>query len=68
MLYVCTVLAHGAVVPVIFPGCNGRLIPLGVMVSDELLPDPQEFRANTCIGPALFPIMTLMEFVVEAPL
>lgn len=68
MLYVCTVFAHGAVAPVIFPGCSGRLTPLGMMVSDELLPDPQEFRANTCTGPALFPIRTLMELVVEAPL
>ena len=54
--------------PDIFPGNKGRLLPPGVIVSDEFPLDPQELSAKTCITPALLPIIALMELVVEEPL
>ena len=60
-------MAQAVVSPEIFPGFAG-IPPLGVTVSEEAAPVPQELFAYTFITPLALPMVALIEFVVEVPL
>jgi hypothetical protein len=63
--YVCEELWHTDVTPEIAPGWEGT----GVTVTANVLgkPPPQTLFAIAEIVPSAFPVVTVMEFVVDVP-